>query len=178
MKGSPDFLRSDLQVDRQKVLSQIAAEEFDTFDEYLEIIVEFGYMILFSDIIPLAPLIILFFNAFEIRSDMYKLCTNYRRPDFWRKRNIGAWIYILEAMSWLGIFTNLFMIVSSNNSLIDVGEIVGEQGIKTFFVGEHLVVIAILLLKALYKPVLSWVKIFLERRDYNQRHNRWKLLFA
>ena len=63
----------------------------DTFEDYLEMFIQFGYVVLFSSAFPLAALCALLNNVIEIRSDAFKLCTNLRRPFGERVENIGTW---------------------------------------------------------------------------------------
>lgn len=50
------------------------------FYEYLEMVIQFGFVTLFVSSFPLAPLLALLNNAFEIRLDARKMLMNYRRP--------------------------------------------------------------------------------------------------
>lgn len=63
----------------------------DTFEDYLEMFIQFGYVVLFSSAFPLAALCALLNNVIEIRSDAFKLCTNLRRPFGEKVENIGTW---------------------------------------------------------------------------------------
>lgn len=63
----------------------------DTFQDYQEMFVQFGYVVLFSSAFPLAALCALVNNLIEIRSDALKLCTGLQRPFGQRVENIGQW---------------------------------------------------------------------------------------
>ena len=63
----------------------------DTFDDYLEMFIQYGYVILFSSAFPLAALCALLNNVIEIRSDAFKLCMHHQRPFGKRVKNIGIW---------------------------------------------------------------------------------------
>ena len=62
-----------------------------TFDDYLEMFIQFGYVILFSSAYPLAGLCALVNNLIEIRGDAFKLCLVHRRPFGQRVNSIGTW---------------------------------------------------------------------------------------
>ena len=62
-----------------------------TFEDYLEMFIQFGYVILFSSAFPLAAVCALLNNVIEIRSDAFKLCAIFQRPFGQRARNIGTW---------------------------------------------------------------------------------------
>ena len=51
-----------------------------TFDDYLEMFIQFGYVTLFSSAYPLAGLCALLNNMIEVRSDAFKLCFIHQRP--------------------------------------------------------------------------------------------------
>lgn len=63
----------------------------DTFQDYQEMFVQFGYVVLFSSAFPLAALCALINNLIEIRSDALKLCTGLQRPFGQRVESIGQW---------------------------------------------------------------------------------------
>lgn len=63
----------------------------DTFQDYQEMFVQFGYVVLFSSAFPLAALCALVNNLIEIRSDALKLCTGLQRPFGQRVDSIGQW---------------------------------------------------------------------------------------
>ena len=56
---------------------------------------------------PLAPLLALVNNVFEIRLDAYKYTTQMRRPLGHRARDIGIWSRILEAMTYMSVISNV-----------------------------------------------------------------------
>jgi anoctamin-8 len=62
-----------------------------TFEDYLEMLVQFGYVTLFSSAFPLAALCAFLNNIIEIRSDAFKLCFTLQRPFGERVRDIGTW---------------------------------------------------------------------------------------
>ena len=63
----------------------------DTFQDYQEMFVQFGYVVLFSSAFPLAAMCALINNIIEIRSDALKLCTGLQRPFGQRVESIGQW---------------------------------------------------------------------------------------
>jgi hypothetical protein len=63
----------------------------DLYDDYLEIVVQFGYIIFLSTLFPLAAFFSLLNNLIEIRTDAFKLCMIYQRPFSQRVKDIGHW---------------------------------------------------------------------------------------
>uniref|UniRef100_A0AC11EUD2 Anoctamin 8 n=1 Tax=Ovis aries TaxID=9940 RepID=A0AC11EUD2_SHEEP len=82
----------------------------DTFQDYQEMFVQFGYVVLFSSAFPLAALCALINNLIEIRSDALKLCTGLQRPFGQRVESIGQWQKVMEAMGVLAIVVNCYLI--------------------------------------------------------------------
>lgn len=50
------------------------------FAEYIELLVQFGYLSLFSCVFPLTAVLLLLNNLTEIRTDAYKICKLFRKP--------------------------------------------------------------------------------------------------
>jgi len=55
-------------------------EPTSLFYEYLELVVQFGFVTVFVSAFPLAPLFALINNFFEIRFDAKKIITSFKRP--------------------------------------------------------------------------------------------------
>ncbi|XP_057333103.1 anoctamin-5-like isoform X2 [Microplitis mediator] len=85
------------------------------YDEYLEMIIQFGFITLFVVAFPLAPLFALGNNVLEMRLDATKFLRHYRRPVPRRARDIGIWKQILDALARISITTNAFIIAFSSN---------------------------------------------------------------
>ena len=62
-----------------------------TFEDYLEMFIQFGYVTLFSSAYPLAGMCALLNNLIEIRGDAFKLCFVHKRPFGTRVNSIGSW---------------------------------------------------------------------------------------
>ncbi|EEB14248.1 transmembrane protein 16E, putative [Pediculus humanus corporis] len=80
------------------------------FPEYLEMVLQYGFVTIFVAAFPLAPFFALINNVFEMRLDAKKLLTFYRRPVTQRVRDIGVWFKILNSIGRLAIITNGFII--------------------------------------------------------------------
>ncbi|XP_068589972.1 anoctamin-7 isoform X2 [Cebidichthys violaceus] len=87
------------------------------FEEYLEMVLQFGFITIFVAAFPLAPLFALLNNWVEIRLDAYKFACEYRRPVAERAQNIGVWFNILEALSHLSVIANAFLIAFTSDFL-------------------------------------------------------------
>ncbi|XP_065496258.1 anoctamin-7 [Caloenas nicobarica] len=87
------------------------------FDEYLEMVLQFGFITIFVAACPLAPLFALLNNWVEIRLDAQKFICDYRRPVAERAQGIGIWFSILEAIAHLAVTSNAFLIAFTSDFL-------------------------------------------------------------
>eukprot|EP00069_Balaena_mysticetus_P022562 bmy_14359T0 len=78
--------------------------------EYMEMIIQFGFVTLFVASFPLAPLFALLNNIIEIRLDAKKFITELRRPVAVRAKDIGIWYNILRGVGKLAVIINAFVI--------------------------------------------------------------------
>jgi hypothetical protein len=89
---------------------EVAKTDYDLNADYLEIVVQYGYVTMFVVAFPLAPALALLNNVFEARVDLFKL-TECRRPALKQRSNIGSWQYCMEFISFLSVITNCYLIV-------------------------------------------------------------------
>uniref|UniRef100_A0A914ZLA4 Anoctamin n=1 Tax=Parascaris univalens TaxID=6257 RepID=A0A914ZLA4_PARUN len=85
------------------------------FDEYLEMVIQFGFVTLFVSAFPLAPLFALLNNIMEIRLDAYKFLITTRRPLPERAKDIGIWLPILDGISKAAVLINAFVIAFTSD---------------------------------------------------------------
>ncbi|XP_069479542.1 anoctamin-1 isoform X2 [Ambystoma mexicanum] len=78
--------------------------------EYMEMIIQFGFVTLFVASFPLAPLFALLNNIIEIRLDAKKFITELKRPVAVRAKDIGIWYNILRGIGKLSVIINAFVI--------------------------------------------------------------------
>ncbi|XP_046840344.1 anoctamin-5-like [Xenia sp. Carnegie-2017] len=80
------------------------------FYEYLEMVIQFGFITIFVTAFPLGPLFAWLNNLFEIRLDAYKFIRDYRRPRAARAEDIGIWYSILKGVAIFSVLINGFVI--------------------------------------------------------------------
>ncbi|XP_046590549.1 anoctamin-5 [Neodiprion lecontei] len=85
------------------------------YNEYLEMVIQFGFITIFVTAFPLAPFFALANNVLEMRLDAKKFLRHYRRPVPRRVRDIGIWARILDALARISVTTNAFIIAFSSN---------------------------------------------------------------
>uniref|UniRef100_A0A8C2GA40 Anoctamin n=1 Tax=Cyprinus carpio TaxID=7962 RepID=A0A8C2GA40_CYPCA len=87
------------------------------FDEYLEMVLQFGFITIFVAACPLAPFFALINNWVEVRLDAQKFVCEYRRPVVERAQDIGIWLTILKFISYLAVISNAFLISFTSDFL-------------------------------------------------------------
>ncbi|XP_031623268.1 anoctamin-10 [Contarinia nasturtii] len=158
--------RDDERIKQNEAESTLL-EYNSTYEDYLEMYIQFGYVVLFASISPFSAIAALINNIIEMRIDAYKLCCVFRRPFAKRVKNTGAWLLAFEAMIVMSIITNcglLYLQPEIRDSPRPKEHIVME-----FVVVEHiLLAVAWALNKGIPDRPL-WVRIALAKADYESR---------
>lgn len=81
---------------------QALRERYNVQEDISEMVIQFGYLALFSPVWPLVPIGFFINNWFELRSDFLKISLEYQRPTPERADGIGPWVASLESLTWLG----------------------------------------------------------------------------
>lgn len=140
---------------------------YDSFNDYAEMLIQFGYVTFFSWAFPLAPAFALIKNVFEMRADAYKLCHNTQRPIAHKAGGIGVWYNVLVAMSLLAVLTNCahLALVSRQFDVYFPG-LTESQKMLVVFVFEHLVLSLRLVMPYLVPPTPERVKRRIQRDNF------------
>jgi anoctamin-5 len=81
-----------------------------TFEEFSEVLVMYGYAVMFAAVYPIAPLLCALLFIVELRVDCFKLFNIVQRPFPKSAAGIGAWKSIITVLSWLGLFSNALLL--------------------------------------------------------------------
>lgn len=114
------------------VRSEVTRPEYDVFEDYGEMVTQFGYIALWSTIWSLAPLMALLNNYIEARSDAFKIATHARRPIPVRTDTIGPWLESLSFLTWLSALTNsalVYLFRPPDHELITQMDVNGDVGL-------------------------------------------------
>ena len=155
--------------------------DYDNFDDYLEIIIQFCYLILFAGVFPQASYLSLFFNLIEVYSDSFKLTHKlYKRPIPMKSNGIGCWMWLLNILSFICVFSNTFLFAFSyynyyyalqvektkdSEDELESTKCIWENILFDILITEHLILSIILLIRYLIKSQPKWVRIFLKRQE-------------
>lgn len=80
--------------------------EYEVFDDYIEMLIQFGYITLFASAFPLASFVAIFANIIEYRSDCWKLSRVFKKPSVIKTDSIGMWKHLLKMMVSLSALRN------------------------------------------------------------------------
>lgn len=117
-----------------------------TFDDYLEMLIQFGHVVLFFPIFPAAATCALINNLIEIRSDAFKLCVAHQRPFAGPQIcDIREWLQALNILVYLSIPINCLLLVKTKVLESFLYELFGwtNDGTKVILAGvflEHLMI--------------------------------------
>uniref|UniRef100_A0A8C4D902 Anoctamin n=1 Tax=Dicentrarchus labrax TaxID=13489 RepID=A0A8C4D902_DICLA len=87
------------------------------FSEYLEMVIQFGFITIFVAACPLAPFFALVNNWVELRLDAQKFVMEYRRPVAERAQDIGIWLPIMQFITNIAVLSNAFLIAFTSSFL-------------------------------------------------------------
>uniref|UniRef100_A0A673VPE8 Anoctamin n=1 Tax=Salmo trutta TaxID=8032 RepID=A0A673VPE8_SALTR len=149
----------------------------DTFQDYQEMFVQFGYVVLFSSAFPLAAMCALINNIIEIRSDALKLCTGLQRPFGQRVESIGQWQTAMEAMGLIAIIVNCYLIGQCGQLQRLFPWLSPEMAIISIVILEHFAILLKYIIHVAIPDIPSWVgekiaKLEYQRREAFKRHER------
>ena len=172
--------------------SELALEPYEDFDDYLEMVIQFGYVTLFASAFPRAAALSLACNLLELLADSFKLVALCRRPRPVRSASIGGWLVCLYVLMLASIYTNIFIGCIASDQLAAILPslfTVEDKGLFAAYapgghdlkegMGRYVVLLAVgvehallglLLLSeyALARPP-AWVRLVMARRDVEQR---------
>jgi anoctamin-10 len=109
-------------------------------------VIQFGYLALFSSVWPLIPIGFFVNNWLELRSDFLKICIEHQRPTPMRADGIGPWVNSLEALTWLGSISSAAIVhLFGTQPMFNFAFAMGNNEVSrwwtlpiTIFVSEHI----------------------------------------
>ncbi|XP_020041894.1 anoctamin-10 isoform X4 [Castor canadensis] len=112
VKRRVQALKADIDATlyEQVILEKEMGTYLGTFDDYLELFLQFGYVSLFSCVYPLAAAFAVLNNFTEVNSDALKMCRVFKRPFAEPSASIGVWQLAFETMSVISVVTNCALI--------------------------------------------------------------------
>ena len=91
------------EVPSQAECEYTMAKYWGTFDDYDELVMQFGYLTLFSVAFPLTPFLAIGANFIEQRLDLWKMLHVYQKPISSRVYDIGSFFFSLHHFLFVSI---------------------------------------------------------------------------
>lgn len=163
------------------LLAEANHDPYEQFDDYMEIVIQLGYVTLFASAYPLASLIAIVANLVEVRADCFKLTHVCQRPRPMRTDTCGMWNTLVSCILWLSALTNCMIFGFTSDQLMqylpqfyyytDAGHTRLAEGkgwivIFIIFGVERLLVYLGLLIYAIVPEIPEDVMEELERRHF------------
>jgi hypothetical protein len=121
-------------------------EEKEAFDDYAEMVIQFGVVTLFVVAFPLAPVLAFLNNMLELHVDAFKLVDHRRRPSPHKANSIGTWAYFVNLISKISVLTNVGTIIFTSDVFGRLGTADSKLTISErwflFMVTEHVLLAA------------------------------------
>jgi len=102
-----DYELAEFIIDQEMLETE--KEEVELFDDYLEMVMTYGYITLFASAFPFGSTLTCIFIWLELRQDVFKIENLHKRPFSRKAHDIGSWASALEFLTFMSIFTNLVL---------------------------------------------------------------------
>jgi anoctamin-10 len=163
-------------------LEELEKDEMEIFDDYIEMVVTFGYITMFASVFVLGAPIVFVFLLIEARSDLFKLENTLRRPIPFKTYHIGSWSNTIELFCFFSVFSNIIVSCYASNQMdyllpwLKNYRDDSTTAITTVFVLEHVLLLTVFALKLALDKDPEWINTFLARRNHkNERQILQKL---
>ena len=106
--SSPELVANDPPEETvflKRVRNEAELDVYDVTTDFREMVVQYGYLTLFSVVWPPTAISFLINNWIELRTDAVKICVETQHPIPWRADSIGPWLDSLGFLTWLGSIT-------------------------------------------------------------------------
>ncbi|XP_065335769.1 anoctamin-8 isoform X2 [Cloeon dipterum] len=140
-----------------------------TFEDHLEMFIQFGYVVLFSSAFPMAGLCAMLNNLIEIRTDAFKLCFIFQRPFGQRVTNIGTWQDAMEVMGIIAVLVNCALIGLSGQVHRMFPEMSTTQTILLIVILEHVMLTLRFVISYAIPDLPSWVATEMAKVEFSRR---------
>lgn len=113
-----------------------------TIEDYGELVIQHGFLVLFGLAFPLAALINLINNIIECRTDTYKMLAVQQRPDADDAADIGGWLQALKFLSTASVITTAALVTITTPALQRalpnvIGDVAERYPAVSFLIFEH-----------------------------------------
>jgi len=153
-------------------LKELNRDEVELFDDYLEMIMTYGYITLFAAAFPFGAFCTMCFLHIEIRSDLFKLEKLARRPHARKTHTIGTWVFALQALTYGAVFTNILLCCFASDQIDSIFPWMKDYkdfslpAILMVITIEHVVLVFVLIYKHKYDCEPNWLVTYRNRKTH------------
>ncbi|KAK6320335.1 anoctamin-10 [Coregonus clupeaformis] len=168
--SAPQKKQQEDDPDVDKLRAQRSLPPFPgLFAEYIELLVQFGYLSLFSCVYPLTAVLLLLNNVTEIRADAYKICKLFRKPFSAPVSNMGVWQTAFEVLGFVSVMSNCWLLLLSPRvrEFCLEGGISGRNIILFAILVEHVLILVKMILAFMIPDEPDWVRIKREQIEFH-----------
>lgn len=142
-----------------------------TLDDYEEIVIQHGLLVLFGLAFPLSALINFLNNVVECRTDTYKMLMLAQRTNSANAADIGGWKEMLDFLTTLSIITNAGLLTITSLSLQKalpnfIGDTAENHRVLSFLIFEHILLAIRWSVGAMVSATPSSTHRILARQDF------------
>jgi Calcium-activated chloride channel len=157
---------------------ELSLDPVEQFDDWIELVVQFGYILFFAAVLPWAAFLALCTNCIELASDSAKIVTLQQRPWYKRESTIGIWAASLAFVSYVAVLSNVSLFGYTTNQLeelflgYNVQSFVGGHvatSIAIIFALEHILMLAKWGTESLIPRMSASTALTLAKRHYTER---------
>tara|TARA_B110000208_G_scaffold9514_1_gene12147 strand:- start:2036 stop:3349 length:1314 start_codon:yes stop_codon:yes gene_type:complete len=135
-------------IELEQLEEELALDPYDSEErmkDYGEMVIMYGFVVLFAVACPLGALLGFVGTYLELKVDSVKMVFEVRRPSPMDAKDIGAWLFVLKTLTYLGIFFNLFLLFYTGDLL---KKYTSNAMVKwlVFFAVEHVFIITQLII--------------------------------
>lgn len=131
--------------------------------------IQLGYVVLFSSAFPPAALCAVLNNFVEIRSDAFKLAYVCQRPFGQRVPNIGTWLNCIEYMGYMAVIVNCVLIGLSGQVHRMFPDMTATQTILLIVVLEHVMLCIRFLITCAIPELPNWLATEMAKVEFARR---------
>lgn len=169
-RSDADKLEAYTKQQEAKLASPYEAEAgyptYDPFDDYLELMLLFGYATLFVTAFPLAPVIVMIAVMSNVFIDWNRILKLTARPLPEGAQDIGSWQPVFETLCYISSITNLTVVVFTNTGPIFGRSYSYEERLIFFIIAEHIVLGAKFVIQSFIPDKTYHTSLQLKRQDY------------
>eukprot|EP00743_Colponemidia_sp_Colp-15_P004257 GILK01004593.1.p1 GENE.GILK01004593.1~~GILK01004593.1.p1 ORF type:complete len:1141 (+),score=244.57 GILK01004593.1:62-3484(+) len=152
-------------IEKQIVLQKYETKYVDgTFNDYMELVVQYGFVTQFVVAFPLAPIAAFGLNLLEMKVDSYKLMALTRRSPPSGASDIGQWYWILEIVGIIAVGTNCALLCFATEVFEPMWWF--ENKYQPFVILLGVVLLIKMVLRVLIRDVPSQMQVVMKRHDH------------